>query len=598
MATCTTGTCGVTFEEDIDDVDADVDIDEVPADDNGSVDLGDQILKYFNSVDSSIVFDKIESNNHGVFVLEGHRADIKEGKKQATVVCFLYPVAFFPDALKLGAKFRADRGGVNIKVPSMPTPLYNQHAKVLQAMACAFDPVDCPEALKTPICLSTEKTYKTEATRIASSERNKFKIIQLNFPKGVTCNNRDFNNDASEGDQTLVTRIASMTATDPAFKDSHGNLLEFPFSFGFWKCVQDGTEQQAVTPPKSDKTGAITKMMSALHVKANNDAMDVDGRTDSRAQHVAEALRLEEEKLKTLRAEKDALLRANERTKRLQNELLRQQQEAEARAEAQRQSIEKSHRQQQAEAEALRQQLAAESARAEAQRRASEELQRQQQAEAETLRQQLATQAQEAEAQRRAAEATLRQQLATEAQEAEAKQRRAAEEWQRQQQAEAEALRQQLAAQAAQVETQRRAAEEAYRQQQAAGAASQQQQAEAARVEANRILEEADRAEKLKTKKRQDQRAAAAAATASASLPRRRSTRKKKTDTSQAIVAVGDIVAYHEGTGYTEADVDEMIAEAAENHGSSEQEVIDYIAQQNLSPQDFVDMFFKGLTKE
>lgn len=206
-------------------------------------------------MNSSIDFHRIESNEHNIYVLIGSQVDIKGGKYQAEVVTLIVPVFFFPDVLELEAELWPNRCGLYVKVPSLPSPLYNQPGQVLEAMASAHDD-------PTPVCHSTMKTYKTESTRIASSQRDQFKIISVAFAKGTKCNNREFNEDA-EGDCKLATRFATMTGTHPAFRQGR-KLLQFPFSFGFWRMVVDGTSKQAELKAPPNRNGIISKLIRGV----------------------------------------------------------------------------------------------------------------------------------------------------------------------------------------------------------------------------------------------------------------------------------------------------------------------------------------------
>ena len=211
---------------------------------------------------SEVKFTQFESNGHGVFVLTGKQVAIKEGKKQGTAACLIFPVSFFPDALKLEGMFWPGRDGIFIKKPSMPTPFYSHYESVLYAMAVAVDP-------KNPcVCEQTKLTYETEATRIASSDKYKYDILSVGFVDGVTCNNREFN-EGVEGDHQLVTRVATMYATDPAFKDASGKSIPFPMSFAWWRFIVDGSEQLAQTPQKKNQEAEVRKMMHALNLSGS-----------------------------------------------------------------------------------------------------------------------------------------------------------------------------------------------------------------------------------------------------------------------------------------------------------------------------------------
>ena len=207
---------------------------------------------------SEINFTQFESNRQGVFVLTGKQVAIKGGKKQATAVALLAPVAFFPDALKLEGWFWPGCNGVFIKKPSVPTPFYTHYQGVLYAMAVAVNPEN------PSVCEQTKLTYETQATRIDSSDEYKYDLLSVEFANGVTCNNREFN-DGVEGDHQLVTRVATMYATDPAFKEK-GKLVEFPMSFAWWKFVVDGSEQLAKKPKKKNNDDAVIQMMQGLKV--------------------------------------------------------------------------------------------------------------------------------------------------------------------------------------------------------------------------------------------------------------------------------------------------------------------------------------------
>jgi len=227
--------------------------------------LGDQILQHVRALKSDIDFYKIESNGYGIYVLYGKQVDIKGGKKQAEVITILRAVSFFPDVLEVEAELWPDGGGLYLKDPSMPSPLWKFPLKVLDGMATA---------LNTSICKSTLQTYKTEATRIATDDEAKFNIISVAFPKGITCNNSHFNDDA-DGNK-LVKRIITFTATHPAFTKD-GALLEFPFSLAFWRFIVDGSERLAEVPVAPDYSSQVAKMIDgvgSLYLSGNK--MDVE----------------------------------------------------------------------------------------------------------------------------------------------------------------------------------------------------------------------------------------------------------------------------------------------------------------------------------
>jgi len=204
---------------------------------------------------------------------------IQGGKKMATVVTLILPVAFYPDAMKMQARLFPARDGVTFLVPSIPSPFYTQPMLILAGVAASQDPDECEEDYATPICQQTKNTYEVEATRIASFESNKWKTINVSFPDSMSCNNRDFN-EGVEGDHALSTHIGTVLATDKSFKDENGNLLQFPMAMAIIRCVIDGTEQLARTPKKKDQTAKLNKMMRGLGIAVpskGTDYMDVDG---------------------------------------------------------------------------------------------------------------------------------------------------------------------------------------------------------------------------------------------------------------------------------------------------------------------------------
>lgn len=216
--------------------------------------LADSLPLFLCSVKSGIDFEKIESNEHNIYVLVGYQVDIDGAKKQAKVITLILPVFFFPDVLELEAELWTDRRGVFIKVPSVPSALYKHPENVLAVMAGAEG--------ATGVCKSTKQTYKTESTRIASSQRDQFKIISVAFPDGVKCNNREFN-EGAEGDCDLKTHFGTMTATHPLFKKGK-KLLQFPFSFGFWRIIVDGTAKQAEIKTPKDRSQLINQLIGGV----------------------------------------------------------------------------------------------------------------------------------------------------------------------------------------------------------------------------------------------------------------------------------------------------------------------------------------------
>jgi len=241
------------------------------------------LMNYFRSIETNIDIDRIESCEHDIYVISGTRVDIKNGKFQAKVITIIKPVHFFPEVLDLEAELWSNRAGVFIKAPSVPSVLYNSPEKVVKAMAGAYDVLTEP-------CKATLKVYKTEATRIKTDDRNKFKIISVAFPKGVTCNNREFNPEA-EGDCELVAHYATLTGTHPSFKEGR-KLLEFPFSFGFWRIVFDGSMKQAEVTGTPSKQNSVAKLMEGvkhlnLHATGKEDVME-DGELERERQHQRE----------------------------------------------------------------------------------------------------------------------------------------------------------------------------------------------------------------------------------------------------------------------------------------------------------------------
>ena len=194
------------------------------------------------------------------------------GKKQAEVITILKTVPFFPDVLDLEAELWPDGAGVNVKEPSMPSPLWRFPSKVMDGMAGAYDQEGLNE---TPICKSTMQTYKTEATRIATHP-TKTRTISIRFPSGVTCNNNHFNDECDGG--KLMKRIVTFTATHPSFQQD-GTLLEFPFSMAFWRFVVDGSERLARVPDAPDFSLQVKKMINgvgSLYLSDNQMAFETD----------------------------------------------------------------------------------------------------------------------------------------------------------------------------------------------------------------------------------------------------------------------------------------------------------------------------------
>ena len=137
----------------------------------------------------------------------------------------------FLHVLEPQAELWRTRGGLCVKVPSLPSPLFKQPDSVLKAMASANDS-------PTPICnFSTMKTNEAKSIRIASSQRDQFKIISVAFLKGLKCNYREFN-EVAEGDCKLVTWYATMTATHPLIS-SRPKALAVPFLF--WSALTPNT---------------------------------------------------------------------------------------------------------------------------------------------------------------------------------------------------------------------------------------------------------------------------------------------------------------------------------------------------------------------
>jgi len=209
-------------------------------------------------VKGTIDFEVMESNAQGVLALMAYQKAIDGGKKDAHVITLIMAVPFFPDAMKIQAKLCVDFAGVDFYVPTMASPFFNQISRVLGAMAKAV--VEDEEDAVT--CAETEKTYRTEATRIQMSKKSQVQKISIRFPDGVTCNKNHFN-EGAEGKYGVTMNIASMMGTDPQFTDKNGRPVQWPLSFAFCRLVVDGTEKDAKVS-KKDPTATISKMMSGV----------------------------------------------------------------------------------------------------------------------------------------------------------------------------------------------------------------------------------------------------------------------------------------------------------------------------------------------
>jgi len=510
--------------------------------------LADQILQHFRTVDTSIDFNRMDSNEYGVYVLYGNQVDIKQGKKQAQVVTLLRPVYFFPDVLELEAELKPGGGGLLLKEPAAPSPLWKFAPKVIEGMAAAYDE---PGSRKTPICKSTNQTLKTESTRIATSDQSK--IISISFPKGITCNNSQFNEDA-DGNK-LVKRIITFTATHPAF-EKDGVPLEFPFSVAFWRFVVDGSERLAEVPVAQDYSSLVNRMIDGVgSLYLSDNRMPYQNEEEERRkeallakyQRDAEIARADAERNKrNAEATQNSTKQQQKEYVRLQEQLLETQRQAQhAAAEADRLKREREEQSRQFQAQLAETQRQAQLAAAEADRLKREREEQSQQLQAH--QQQVA-----------AREAALQQQVT--AREAALQQEAAARE---------AALQQEAAAREAVLQQQAQRL-----QQQEAVARAAQGNAEGVRREAQLMLDEANRRE------REQQAIVAAAATAAAAANADSSTVATNPRTHEAL---------------TESDVDNLVQEFAEYKNTSYDAVMELIYSGDSQPQtaqDVIDLLY------
>jgi len=200
----------------------------------------------------------------------GQQVEIKDGLCHCQALTLIAPVHFCPDVLSLRAELWPDRDGVFLKCPSAPSPLFNHPQRILEGMAEA-----CDEHM--PVCASTMKSCQTESARLFASNSDQHKIISIAFPKGVTCNNRAFN-PTVEGDHALEVHHGSLTASHPHFKDAAGTPLEFPFAFGFWRLVVDGSIVQAKVKQTADLSADVQRLIGRVdHLQlAPPNAMETD----------------------------------------------------------------------------------------------------------------------------------------------------------------------------------------------------------------------------------------------------------------------------------------------------------------------------------
>jgi len=204
-----------------------------------------------------------------VFVLNGVQTEINSGKFFADTATFVKPLCYLPDALDVSAQLHADGGGVDVSYPGLPSVFHTNPEGVLNTMVLST------KNAAMPVAKSSEKSYKAEAARIGGST-NKNKILSIRFPKGVTCNNSQFNDDA-EGQELQIFR-ATVTGTHRAFNDGHF-LSEMPCAFCWFTVVVDGTKRRAEIYKEPCRQNDIESLMGGVkHLKLTTGS--IKGLTD------------------------------------------------------------------------------------------------------------------------------------------------------------------------------------------------------------------------------------------------------------------------------------------------------------------------------
>jgi hypothetical protein len=192
--------------------------------------------------------ERPECNQGGVFPIlsKGIKVD-KAIVDKLTIYCPFLDLRDYK-AKKFKAQLLRDMSGVVVTLPTIPTFLINN---VTQLHA-----LEGGEG-----CVATERSHKVVGVGIKGNDSAQYKQITYRFPKGMTCNNKRFNDNRVSGDLTLSNKLRVLKVAVGA--DSAGSAMTQLNSFVFWELVIDGDEEDDIAKATDEITKAMERMYRA-----------------------------------------------------------------------------------------------------------------------------------------------------------------------------------------------------------------------------------------------------------------------------------------------------------------------------------------------
>jgi hypothetical protein len=157
-------------------------------------------------------------------------------------------------AKKFKAQLLRDMSGVFVTLPTVPAFLFN-NATQLYALEGG------------EVCVATERSHKVVGIGIKGNDSAQHKQITYRSSKGVTCNNKLFNDNVS-GNLKLSNKLRVLKVVVGA--DSAGSAMTQLNPFVFWELVIDGEMRRLETKSSADDEDDITKAMermSSMYIK-------------------------------------------------------------------------------------------------------------------------------------------------------------------------------------------------------------------------------------------------------------------------------------------------------------------------------------------
>jgi hypothetical protein len=143
---------------------------------------------------------------------------------------------------KFKATLLRDMSGVVVTMPTVATFLFNNVAEL--------------HALEgTEVCRATERSHKVVGVLIKGNNMAQLKEVTYLFPKGMTCNNKLFNQTVS-GDLKLSNNLRFLQTVE-------GTITQMN-PFIFWEMAIDGETRRLETSSSADDEDAINKAMKRM----------------------------------------------------------------------------------------------------------------------------------------------------------------------------------------------------------------------------------------------------------------------------------------------------------------------------------------------